>query len=301
MMAVERRQRDRFDAYAEQTALFREMRSAMVEDEAVQPPRPIDMALVAALQTRSNRMRQTRFGAGIAAALALLIAGGLTWRDVSSLGSGDAVVAASVLEFPFGGMLGTSLAGYPGDGETSINWLSAQLSGEGLRLPDLKGFGLKSAGGAVVEDAAVPAIRLVWADDAGNRLSLYAGIVSTDAQQALAMVPEGHVSMHWRRGDVVYALVAPTQSRKLLDVMRAVAENWTNEAPSMARPVPAVPTEAPPQRSAEQEKPVGLQPVLLPTSPTAAGAALPVPDSTVPPTLPGNAGSTKELEKPKPL
>ena len=53
---------------------------------------------------------------------------------------------------------------------------------------------------------------------------LFVGAVGSDADVALTVVPEGHVSLNWRRGNLVFALIGPKESEQLLDVMAATGE-----------------------------------------------------------------------------
>jgi hypothetical protein len=50
------------------------------------------------------------------------------------------------------------------------------------------------------------------------------GTVGSGADVALTVVPEGHVSLNWRRGSLVFALIGPKDSDQLLDVMAATSE-----------------------------------------------------------------------------
>ena len=102
--------------------------------------------------------------------------------------------------------------------------LDQQLAAYSIRRPDLAAHGLKFIGGDALKGGESPAIRLVYADDHDNRVFLFVGTVGSDADVALTVVPEGHVSLNWRRGSLVFALIGPKDSDQLLDVMAATSE-----------------------------------------------------------------------------
>lgn len=101
--------------------------------------------------------------------------------------------------------------------------LDEQLAAYSIRRPDLAAHGLKFVGGDAIKGGEAPAIRLVYADDKGNRVFLFVGTVGSGADVALTVVPEGHVSLNWRRGSLVFALIGPKDSDQLLDVMAATS------------------------------------------------------------------------------
>ena len=66
-------------------------------------------------------------------------------------------------------------------------------------------------------------------DDKGNRVFLFVGTVGSGADVALTVVPEGHVSLNWRRGSLVFALIGPKDSDQLLDVMAATSGTLSHQ------------------------------------------------------------------------
>lgn len=102
--------------------------------------------------------------------------------------------------------------------------LDEQLAAYSIRRPDLAAHGLHFVGGDALQGGETPAIRLVYEDNAGRHVFLFVGAVGSDADVALTLVPEGHISLNWRRGALVFALIGPKESEQLLDVMAASGE-----------------------------------------------------------------------------
>jgi hypothetical protein len=114
-----------------------------------------------------------------------------------------------------------------------------QLAAYSIRRPDLAAHGLTFVGGDALQGGEAPAIRLVYADDADRRVFLFVGTVGSGADVALTVVPEGHVSLNWRRGNLVFALIGPKDSDQLLDVMAATSDLL---APAAGHIVPEAPS-----------------------------------------------------------
>ncbi|MGE3293770.1 MAG: anti-sigma factor [Geminicoccaceae bacterium] len=128
-----------------------------------------------------------------------------------------------------------------GNGDSALK-LDEQLAAYSIRRPDLAAHGLTFVGGDAIKGGESPAIRLVYADDKGNRVFLFVGTIGSGADVALTVVPEGHVSLNWRRGSLVFALIGPKDSDQLLDVMAATSEMLSVQPGGGEMPVsPAVP------------------------------------------------------------
>ena len=102
--------------------------------------------------------------------------------------------------------------------------LDQQLAAYSIRRPDLAVHGLRFVGGDALKGGEAPPIRLIYEDAEHRRVFLFVGAVGSDADVALTLVPEGHVSLNWRRGPLVFALIGPKESEQLLDVMAATGE-----------------------------------------------------------------------------
>lgn len=186
--------------------------------------------------------------------------------------------------------------------ETGGMVVDEQLAAYSVRRPDFAAHGLTFVGGNPLQSGESPAIRLVYEDVEHRKVYLFVGTVGTEADVALTLVPEGHVSLNWRRGPLVFALIGPKESEQLLELMESTSE-FLAPVPSQ-RPdatsgaVDTTPVVAPPAE-------VG-QPVTMPQ--TSAGVApVPVPPAepggldTVEPTTPVVAPITGADNRPKAL
>lgn len=112
--------------------------------------------------------------------------------------------------------------------------LDEQLAAYSIRRPDLAAHGLRFIGGDALQGGETPSIRLVYEDKESRRVFLFVGAVGSEADVALTLVPEGHVSLNWRRGPLVFALIGPKDSEQLLEVMAATGEFLAPAAPTVA-------------------------------------------------------------------
>ncbi|MEK0085603.1 hypothetical protein [Benzoatithermus flavus] len=172
-----------------------------------------------------RRVRMGLAGSGLAAAclVSLWVVWGpppgqvaehLTWPPLV-LNAGPQVLFG---RDPFGNTQLAASEGLDGTG------LDQQLAAYSVRRPDLAAYGLHFVGGNALQGGETPAIRLVYEDKDGRRVFLFVGAVGSDADVALTLVPEGHISLNWRRGSLVFALIGPKESQQLLDAMRATGE-----------------------------------------------------------------------------
>ncbi|MCB9944830.1 MAG: hypothetical protein H6851_14575 [Geminicoccaceae bacterium] len=108
--------------------------------------------------------------------------------------------------------------------ESPVTWLTRHMVDHVLRKPNLDELGLRFVNGGVLANAATPTIQLIYEDEERNQLSIYAGLFpGTVDQTAFATVPEGHLSLHWRRGPLLFALVAPMDSPNLDKMVNLVS------------------------------------------------------------------------------
>jgi hypothetical protein len=164
--------------------------------------------------------------------------------------------------------------------------LAGHLQSGALGVPDLAGLGLRLVGGEAVSDVDLPAARLVYADESANNLLVYVGIYADGAAQAFPLVPEGHISLHWRKGPLVFAVVGPVDMPLLLEVMRSVSSGVT--AVAEAQHAPAAPAVITPAQTVGDVRPV----VVVPESRTPAAPA---------PLLPGDPAGIKPAPDLAPL
>lgn len=293
-LLIESGDRERVEAYRRQLTGLARIREGLDRyGEGFAPE--LQRALADTVLRLRRRRLMLRGAAGLVAASLLVLAGlgaVVTWRGESAVQT--AIVYEPELpvpEFPFGGNIGQHATVRPeGDREGSLAWLAGHLRDQPLELPDLRELGLVPVGGQVLDGGSAPAVRLAWTDSQGRIVDLYVGVVSSDAEQAFTMVGESLVSLHWRRGRLVFALVGPAESPELLQVVQAVMRGIGQ--PVEPTPVPAGKAAAPvreprPIRAAVEPAP-------------AASAATPSAGDKVAPALEG-APSKVVADQSKPL
>lgn len=264
--------RERVEAYRRQLAGLARIREGLDRyGEGFAPE--LQRALADSLRRVRRQKLMLRASVGlVAASLASLLGLGAVelWRTEPEVTT--AIVYEPELpvpEFPFGGRIGQLAAGRPdGDRERSLAWLASHLRGQPLELPDLRELGLVPVGGQVLDGGSAPAVRLAWTDGRGRILNLYVGVVSSDAEQAFTMAGESLVSLHWRRGRLVFALVGPADSPELLEVVQAVVRGIGQAAEPA--PVPAGKAQTPASEPRAIRAAVEPAPSAPPAAPPAA-------------------------------
>ena len=116
------------------------------------------------------------------------------------------------------------------EGDAPVAWLTAQMVGHSMRKPQLDELGLRFIGGTVLTSAEAPAIQLVYQDEAAKRVLLYAGLLPLDSEPAFTVVPEGHLSLHWHRGPLLFALIAPIDSPRLGEIVQLIGDGVASSA-----------------------------------------------------------------------
>ena len=226
-----------------------------------------------------RRRQRRRWAGGVAAAAAL---GGVVVTGWTVLDQELPVRSARLEtpEFPFGGAFVTPAGTLPaGDGMESLAWLSRQMPGEAIHLTDLEQLGFQLASGRVLKNASSPAVHLVFEDKSGKPISLYVGIVSQGVRAAFTQVPEGSLSLHWRQGRLIFALVGDVDSPRLVEVMARISAGVVK---ATGNPVPA-PVNAPAPILPQDPVAQPLQKAVLPADTTAVRPVAPVaPESSVP-------------------
>lgn len=195
-----------------------------------------------ALAGRIRRHRRVRLcSAASGALLAALVGSWTAWGPDPGLMAQRLAFAANggpQMLFgrdPFGGA--PQLVG--GEAAAGGTLLDQQLAAYSVRRPDFAAHGLTFVGGNALKGGSAPAIRLVYKDGGGRLIYLFVGTVGGEADVALTLVPEGHVSLNWRRGDLVLALIGPKESQQMLELMRSTGE-FLVPAPSLRPDLPAV-------------------------------------------------------------
>lgn len=109
-------------------------------------------------------------------------------------------------------------------GDSPVAWLTRHMVDHALHTPELDEIGLRFISGKVLTGTSAPSIQLVYEDASQNKVFIYAGLLPGGAmKRAFATVPEGHLSLHWRRGPLHFALIAPTDSPRLDQIVRLVS------------------------------------------------------------------------------
>jgi anti-sigma factor RsiW len=297
---------ERIEAYLHQNARLRSLRDHLPIADSAAFAAPTQAAIVARLG-RNRRLRGLNKWAA-AAAVALVVAGsaaGLTLdfsRSVDEQGQQQATATTSrnavfLFDQPdlAAALASTSIEEgvIEADGtpdadtvdEAAFAWLAGKLSDFSLRAPDFDRVGLRLVGGDTLDNQGTPAIRLIYRDQAENPVVLHVGIGKPDAAHAFWLVREGYVSLQWRRGPIVFAIVAPTDSPQLSDVVDLVGEAVAR-LPAPAGPAPA--GNEPKETTATGEAATGesgpVQAIAVPATPPAAPLeqeAEPAPPSAV--------------------
>jgi anti-sigma factor RsiW len=238
---------DRVNALLGQHGGFAALRERLAEAEPPADSRIADLTRELAATIRHQR--RVRLGvAGSGLLVACLVGAWTVWGPDASRVADRLVWPPLVLTAgpqvlfgrdPFG-------AGHltPGDhGSGLVPRLDEQLAAYSVRRPDLAAYGLTFVGGNALQGGDTPAIRLVYEDEDGRRMFLFVGAIGSEADVALTVVPEGHVSLNWRRGPLVFALIGPKESDQLLKVMQATGE-FLAPAPAPRQDMPATAAEA---------------------------------------------------------
>ncbi|MCS6780236.1 MAG: hypothetical protein NZ555_11110 [Geminicoccaceae bacterium] len=254
-LLLDRTDRERVEAYRRHRVALGKVRAGLERyGEGFAPELQRALAdRLAAARRRASIARVAAAGLAASLVLGLGVATVALWRErVQPTIAIAYEPELAVPEFTFGG----SFARYSGgtleaDRERSLAWLASHLRGQTLDLPDLRELGLKPVGGQVLDEAQAPAVRIAWADERGDRIDLYIGVVTSQGEQAFTLAGEGHVSLHWRQGPLVFALVGRTGSAKLLKVAHAVMHGADT-----ARPATAPPPRVEPGPVAEDARPI---------------------------------------------
>jgi anti-sigma factor RsiW len=234
---------ERVNGYLRQQGELASLREQLTDLDPV--PDALTEALTRQLADAMHHQRRVRYGAiGSALAATMLIGMVSVWGpDPSTMAqrlafSRQVAEAGPQMLFGRDPLSGVTQLVTGGDGAAPLK-LDEQLAAYSIRRPDLAAHGLRFAGGDALKGGDSPSIRLVYTDDEDRRVFLFVGAVGSSADVALTVVPEGHISLNWRRGPLVFALIGPKDSDQLLKVMAATSEFLATpptglDAPAMA-------------------------------------------------------------------
>jgi anti-sigma factor RsiW len=304
---------ERVEAYLHQNARLRTLGEHLPLTDSAAFEAPLQAALVARLSRDRKRRNWKNWGA--AAAVALLVAGGAIglepWQSRTPTTSETPMSTAMTQAFflfekpELTALTPVTAADAHAVAEAAptalsvddaaFDWLAGQVSDFSVKAPDFDRIGLELVGGETLERHGTPAIRLVYQDEAAKPVLLYVGIGKPDANHAFWLVREGYVSLQWRRGPMVFALVAPTDSPQLSHVVDLVSAAVAR----LPAPERAEPTEVTTQGDAAAAESGPVQAIAVPVTPPAPTIDQPVEPSNRAPAeiLP----EAKDTNQPEPL
>jgi anti-sigma factor RsiW len=225
-LAAHPEERERWSQYAEQ-------REALRAAFGAQPGGPIPTRLQVSHLLARRRRRRHRQLARIAAAVALLILGGVggwTARDVlpSLTLSASAILASAVFDDAIAAHRTFSVeTRHPvevGANEEAhlVQWLSKRL-GHQLIVPDLGGLGFRLMGGRLLPADSRPAALFMYEDGKGARLSCYYLVADVAGETEFQFREQNGISaFYWVDDGLAYAIAANAPRDLLLKVAEIV-------------------------------------------------------------------------------
>jgi anti-sigma factor RsiW len=235
--------RARWSQYAEQRE---ELRAAF----AGSAEKPIPTRLrVARLMAERSRRRHRQF-ARIAAAVALLIVGGIGGWGAHDLlpalnSSASAVLASAVFDDAIAAHRTFSVeTRHPvevGANEEAhlLQWLSKRL-GHQLIVPDLSTLGFRLMGGRLLPADSGPAALFMYEDGKGTRLSCYYLVVDIAGETEFQFREQNGISaFFWVDDGLAYAIAANVPRDRLLKIAEIVyQQNSPDDAKAKLPPAP---------------------------------------------------------------
>jgi len=269
----------RVEAYLHQNASLRLLREHLPLGDSATFEAPLQAAIVESLIRRQRRRTWRRLA--VAATVLVALAGGVAglslqhWQEPTQTAAPAPVQAYFLFAQHDVGIAmdpDAALAQAPEIEPTAFAWLADRAANVTISAPDLHSVGLELIDGEVLDRQGAPAIRAVYRNAVGKPVVLFAGIGKPDVQHAFWLEREGYVSLQWRRGPMIFALVAPTDSPQLSTIVDLVGaavaaivlpEDETTGTgaggePTLAQPTPA---EAAPAETGP------LQSIALPAAP----------------------------------
>jgi anti-sigma factor RsiW len=239
-------QREQWSQYAEQREALRTALAA----PAVEPiPRRLQLTRLMASRRRRHRRRLM----GIAAAVAVLMFGGIggwTARDVlpGLASSASAQLASTVFDDAIAAHRTFSVeTRHPvevGANEEThlVQWLSKRL-GHRLIAPDLDALGFRLMGGRLLSAEGGPAALFMYEDGRGTRLSCYYLSVDVAGETEFKYREENGVSaFYWVDDGLAYAIAANVPRELLLKVAEIVYQQNSPDGAKPKLPPPGKPS-----------------------------------------------------------
>jgi anti-sigma factor RsiW len=246
-LAAHPEERERWSQYAEQ-------REALRAAFGAQPGGPIPTRLQVSHLLARRRQRRHRPLARIAAAVALLILGGVggwTARDVlpSLTLSASAILASAVFDDAIAAHRTFSVeTRHPvevGANEEAhlVQWLSKRL-GHRLIAPDLTALGFQLMGGRLLPADSGPAALFMYENGKGTRLTCYYLSANVGGETEFKYREQnGTSAFYWVEDGLAYAIAANTDRDLLLKVAEIIyQQNSPDGARAKIPPAPGKPS-----------------------------------------------------------
>lgn len=299
---------ERVEAYLQQNMRLRALRASLRMADSASFAAPLQSAIV--MELSRNRQQRGQRRTAVAVTLMLGFVGGIVGLAMHQ-SNNPTVTAGVTLDEAFffferhelGKVIEADIAAAsPSAADpAAVAPLTDWATKVTLTAPELASVGLDLIDTEVLERAGASAIRSIYRDATGKPVVLLAGIGKPEVPHAFWLEREGYVSLHWRRGPMVFAVVAPTESPQLSliieHVSKAVADivlPEPNEAVT-AGSEPTLPQLAPPLLSEAGP----LQSIAVPAAPAAepqADPAAPTDPETIHPGTLSEAGSSNAPE-----
>jgi len=235
--------RARWSQYAEQRE---ELRAAFAGPAEKMMPARLRIARLLAEQRRRRHRRLGR----VAAAVALLIAGGIGGWGAHDLlpaltSSASAVLASAVFDDAIAAHRTFSVeTRHPvevgADEEAHlVQWLSKRL-GHKLIVPDLNALGFRLMGGRLLPADSGPAALFMYEDGKGTRLSCYYLVVDVAGETEFQFREQNGISaFYWVDDGLAYAIAANVPRGPLLKIAEIVyQQNSSDGAKAKLPPAP---------------------------------------------------------------
>jgi anti-sigma factor RsiW len=235
--------RARWSQYAEQRE---ELRAAFAGPAEKMMPARLRIARLLAEQRRRRHRRLGR----VAAAVALLIAGGIGGWGAHDLlpaltSSASAVLASAVFDDAIAAHRTFSVeTRHPvevgADEEAHlVQWLSKRL-GHKLIVPDLNALGFRLMGGRLLPADSGPAALFMYEDGKGTRLSCYYLVVDVAGETEFQFREQNGISaFYWLDDGLAYAIAANVPRGSLLKIAEIVyQQNSSDGAKAKLPPAP---------------------------------------------------------------
>ena len=246
-LAAHPEERERWSQYAEQ-------REALRAAFGAQPGGPIPTRLQVSHLLAQRRQRRHRQLARIAAAVALLILGGVggwTARDLlpSLTSSASAILASAVFDDAIAAHRTFSVeTRHPvevGANEEAhlVQWLSKRL-GHRLIAPDLTTLGFQLMGGRLLPADGGPAALFMYENGKGTRLTCYYLSANVGGETEFKYREQnGTSAFYWVEDGLAYAIAANTDRDLLLKVAEIIyQQNSPEGARAKIPPAPGKPS-----------------------------------------------------------